>query len=169
MTFYLFLLFFALIKSCSCMCQSVIFSVCWYERTGACYNTLLVLCERARGAWLSSCHTVAHSTCPLIGVDPLDLLPIRLSYRLVCSVECLLPRLLQPKWTNPNPLSVCFFSCPKNCSDFSLDTSLWAAALSSYAHVILCETFWCLIRLWVTSFFGCGVLTCVSVLIWSYI
>lgn len=64
------------------MCRSVIFSVCWYERTRACYNTLLVLCERARGAWLCSCHTVAQSTCPLIGVDLLDLLPLRLCYHL---------------------------------------------------------------------------------------
>lgn len=132
--------------------------------------TILSLCcasERARGAWLSSCHTVAHSTCPLIGVDPLDLLPIRLSDRLsaLWNVFC---QASSTKMNQPQS-SVCLFFLSKNCSDVSLDTSLWAAVLSSYAHVILCETFWCLIRLWVTSFFGCGVLTCVSVLIWSYI
>lgn len=108
------------------MCQSVIFSVCWYERTRACYNTLLVLCERlserARGAWLSSCHTVAHSTCPLIGVDPLDLLPIRLSYRLsaLWNVFC---QASSTKMNQPQS-SVCLFFLSKNCSDVSLGTSL---------------------------------------------
>lgn len=120
MTFYLFIFyFFALIKSCSCMCQSVIFSVCWYERTRACYNTLLVLCERARGAWLSSCHTVAHSTCPLIGVDPLDLLPIRLSYRLsaLWNVFC---QASSTKMNQRQSSVGLFFFCPKTAP-----TSFW--------------------------------------------
>ena len=42
-------------------------SVCWYEQTGAGHNTLLVF------SGLSSCHTVAHGTCPVIWTDLLDL------------------------------------------------------------------------------------------------
>lgn len=44
----------------------------------------------ARGAWLSSCHTVAPGTCPVIWPDLLDLSadsPALL--KLICAVECL--------------------------------------------------------------------------------
>lgn len=124
------------------MCRSVIFSMCWYERTRARYNTLLVLCERARAAWLCSCHTVAHSTCPLIGVDLLDLLPIRLCYRL----STLWNFFSQPSSTKINqPQSPVFFVFNPKTAPTSLGIRhLEVSSLSNCACVSLCETFWCL-------------------------
>lgn len=120
------------------MCRSVIFSVCWYERTRACYNTLLVLCERAREAWLCSCHTVAHSTCPLIGVDLLDLLPIRLCYRL----SVLRNFFSQPSSTKinqPQSSAFIFFLNPKTALT-SLGIRHLESLHSPITHMLFCAT-----------------------------
>lgn len=87
---------------------------------------------------------------------------------LICPKEFLLPAFFNQ---NQPTTIICFyfFFKSKNCSDFSWDTSLGVSSLSNYAHVILCNTLWCLTPLRVTSFFGFGVVTCVSALIWSYI
>lgn len=64
----------ALTKSRSCMCRSVFFfffDVLVWEDQGLLQCSPCVLW--ARGAWLSSCHTVAHGTCPLIWTDLPDL------------------------------------------------------------------------------------------------
>lgn len=66
-------IFLFLSQSHAAACVECVFfpHVCWYEETGPYHNTLLVF--SARGAWLSSCHTVARGTCPVIWTDPLDM------------------------------------------------------------------------------------------------
>lgn len=70
----------------------------------------------ARGAWLSSCHTVAPGTCPVIWPDLLDLSadsPALL--KLICAVECLQwsfsNQINGPNLVFQNPISFmcCFF------------------------------------------------------------
>lgn len=69
----LFIFSLPLTKSCSCMCKSVFFFFCvlvWDDQALPQYSPCVLW---ARGAWLSSCHTVAHGTCPVIWTDLLNL------------------------------------------------------------------------------------------------
>lgn len=63
-------------------------SVCWYDETRV-YPQYCPCVLWVRGAWLSSCHTVAHGTCPVIWTDLLDLSADSQTLQLICAMECL--------------------------------------------------------------------------------
>lgn len=122
------------------------FSVCWYERTRACYNTLLVLCEReepgsAPVTQLLIALVLSFELTPLTfcwSVFAIAYLPCGMSF----------PRLLEPTWI--------FSFFPIKTALTSSWTRHFKPFHSPIMHVILCETFWCLIWISVTSSFGCS-------------